>query len=403
MAANYLIPYSVIFLSALVLLVLVTKPKTYFKANRYLAVSISIFFLFFLYNFLVRLQVIFYVPHLYRAITPLYLLIGPFTFFYVRSVLADKTQLTSRDWWHFLPFVLMVIEMLPFYLETAAEKTARMRLVFTSTYGDTQAEGFFNTQQHNIIQALSLIGYGVAIWLRVRKFKKRHPAVVTGPFKRWFQWIRLYYWFMIVPFSLAFMLITISFFVPIGQLYTINYFVLCIFFALVLAALFFYPSVLYGLPKWEQKSPEPTSSAEPTRVTQHAAQPQPELKRTGVTDERMEKIAHEIDFYLTYQQPFLKQGFALADLASELDYSPHLVSAVINRHHEKRFNELINDYRVQYIVQHSKTNKNWQNLTLEAIAAEAGFSTRATFISAFKKSTGKTPSQFFAATYQEVE
>ena len=82
-------------------------------------------------------------------------------------------------------------------------------------------------------------------------------------------------------------------------------------------------------------------------------------------------------------------------MASDLGYPVHLISAVINKHFKMNFNEFINKLRVQYIIA-NKNNEDWKNLTLEAISCEAGFNSRSTFISAFKKETGKTPSQFFS-------
>lgn len=126
MISNYLIPYSVIILCALVLLILLRAPKTYYKANRFLVISILIFFSFFLYNFLLRLKLIFFVPHLYRALAPIYLMAAPFAFIYVRSVLRNNTQLNKKDYLHFLPFLIQCIEMIPFFMENAVQKKARM-------------------------------------------------------------------------------------------------------------------------------------------------------------------------------------------------------------------------------------------------------------------------------------
>ena len=50
-------------------------------------------------------------------------------------------------------------------------------------------------------------------------------------------------------------------------------------------------------------------------------------------------------------------------------------------------------YRVQYIKA-GMVNRQWENITLEAIAEQAGFNNRTTFLSAFKKFTGMTPSGF---------
>jgi YesN/AraC family two-component response regulator len=57
------------------------------------------------------------------------------------------------------------------------------------------------------------------------------------------------------------------------------------------------------------------------------------------------------------------------------------------------FNDVINSYRVNYISEGLK-NEQWETLTLEAVGEMAGFNNRITFLNAFKKFTGVTPSQY---------
>ena len=57
------------------------------------------------------------------------------------------------------------------------------------------------------------------------------------------------------------------------------------------------------------------------------------------------------------------------------------------------FNDVINSHRVKYISD-GLTNEQWNTLTLEAVAEIAGFNNRITFLNAFKKFTGFTPSQY---------
>lgn len=240
----------------------------------------------------------------------------------------------------------------------------------------------------------------------VEKFRKENPEISEGPFKKWFQWIRLYYLYMIVPMSLSMSLIVLSFIIPVGNVHTINYFASCIFFGVVLAALFFYPSVLYGLPVWDlgrnkdnqavnQLASEQSANQKSTSMESPSIAPKP-LGKMGLSESKIRTIAAEIKVFFETKKAFLKPGFSLNDLAAELGYSTHLISAVINAHHKIRFNDLINQYRIQYVIA-NRRRESWHNLTLEAIALEAGFSTTATFIAAFKKQTGKTPSQYFVA------
>ena len=47
--------------------------------------------------------------------TPLYLLLGPLFYFYIRGLLTDDHQLTKYDWIHFIPAVLFFINIQPYF------------------------------------------------------------------------------------------------------------------------------------------------------------------------------------------------------------------------------------------------------------------------------------------------
>jgi AraC-like DNA-binding protein len=103
--------------------------------------------------------------------------------------------------------------------------------------------------------------------------------------------------------------------------------------------------------------------------------------------------------FLAHQQ-FLRKNIKLKDLADEFGIQPYVLSAYINEVFHFRFNDLINWYRVQYIKD-GLTDQQWNLLTLEAIAKKAGFNNRTTFLSAFKKFTGMTPTAFLHAQKKE--
>ena len=66
-----------------------------------------------------------------------------------------------------------------------------------------------------------------------------------------------------------------------------------------------------------------------------------------------------------------------------------------------RFNDLINWCRIQYIKDGLDSAK-WNLLTLEGIGEEAGFNNRTTFLAAFKKFTGVTPTAFVHGVRDEM-
>jgi len=112
-----------------------------------------------------------------------------------------------------------------------------------------------------------------------------------------------------------------------------------------------------------------------------------------LSEDRIQKMDILIKEFLVDQQPFLKHGYSLKQLAEETRVPVHLLSAFINKHYKVNFNDFINEYRVNY-CKIKILNDEWKYKKLEAIADESGFSNRNTFTAAFKRVTGLNPSEF---------
>ena len=93
------------------------------------------------------------------------------------------------------------------------------------------------------------------------------------------------------------------------------------------------------------------------------------------------------------EKPYLNSDINLNKLAELLEMKPKTVSLKINQNCGKNFYDLINSYRVKEFQKLVKTS-NLEKLSLLGLAFEAGFNSKSTFNSAFKKNTELTPSQY---------
>jgi AraC-like DNA-binding protein len=91
------------------------------------------------------------------------------------------------------------------------------------------------------------------------------------------------------------------------------------------------------------------------------------------------------------EKPFCKQGFTIQDLSNLAGIPIHQISPLINGHFKMNFSSWINSHRIEYFLEHAMEN---QHMTLEARAREAGFTSRSSFIGAFKKEKGVTPREY---------
>ena len=71
------------------------------------------------------------------------------------------------------------------------------------------------------------------------------------------------------------------------------------------------------------------------------------------------------------------------------------MSKYINEILNTSFNQLINEYRILDFIERVKVDKEGRKtFTLDHLASLSGFSSKSTFIRAFKKQTGLAPSVF---------
>ena len=90
---------------------------------------------------------------------------------------------------------------------------------------------------------------------------------------------------------------------------------------------------------------------------------------------------------------FLNPNLNVAILSEHTGITPRIISAVLNQHLQKSFNEFVNGYRVSEFKERI-LNPDMNNLTIAGIAFECGFNSQATFQRTFKELTGQSPSEF---------
>jgi AraC-like DNA-binding protein len=90
---------------------------------------------------------------------------------------------------------------------------------------------------------------------------------------------------------------------------------------------------------------------------------------------------------------FLDNELGLPELAKEMAISSHDLSYLLNEGFGVNFFQFINTYRVNEAKQLMLSGKN-NHLNILGIAYNAGFNSKTTFNTAFKKETGLSPSQY---------
>lgn len=112
-----------------------------------------------------------------------------------------------------------------------------------------------------------------------------------------------------------------------------------------------------------------------------------------VSKELLEKILLLLHRAMTEDKLYRDPDLTLSRLATHLNISSKQLSAAINQHTGKSFNEYVNYFRVEEFKTKLLQSEN-KKYTITALAFECGFNSQPTFQRAFKSIAGTTPSEF---------
>jgi len=93
------------------------------------------------------------------------------------------------------------------------------------------------------------------------------------------------------------------------------------------------------------------------------------------------------------EQLFLNPSIQLKDISILFDLNETYISKILNENENVNFNDFINSLRVKE-VKRLISLEEYKDYTITAIGLEAGFNSKSSFYSAFKKFTGTTPKEF---------
>jgi len=399
--------------------ILIFSNKTHRHANLLLAGCILSLSILMAANISRITGYVLYYPHLFRIASPIFYLVMPGAYLYVRAVICDETKFKKWDVINLLPAFLHFLELIPYYFKSAAEKAQQLRDLMANSEKFLQLnEGLMPPYFHNFLRSILGIVYLV---LMIRLLSKER-SVKQGEYNLGdsvaFSWLKTFTFFMgliIVPAVIVLLLPLPS---SVNRYHIIS-FGISLTFAVTVIYLYFRPEILYGIPRAQHahvhfddiNSNNGSDDREvvfdeidrntsldrklkqartPTRTSSHSA-----LKY-------LEPYKPILEDYLESASPFLKHGYSLQDLAKDTGIAPHHLSALLNKVYGKRFNDFINQYRLDYIRKNAG-KPEWKQLTLEGIAWQAGFQSRTTFFHAIKRSTGLSPSEFMKQVRNEAD
>lgn len=372
------------------------------------AVYLSLFFLgvslYMLYHYILvtskSVAIVSYALLLIPVFGSIIYLIGPLLYWYVRSVLSDRTVFKKSDLWHMLPMVVFFIAALPELFGSWSDKIEAATAIVNDAramefYKPTLLSSVFSYPFMFISRPALILGYTCwSIIIFTRYFIRRKELNILPGQEFMIKWLLVLLASMFI-LLVSHTLLTIDFTLAGSNLFV----TLSILKAIALTGLvvlllspFFFPEVLYGLPRVPD-NPEIHQQQFPTNIPVN----QQERIKTEFRFEKdyLAQIRDKAEICMKELRPFLQPDFNLAQLSVLTHVPVHHLAYYFREVKKQTFTEFRNEWRVEYaknLIREGKSN----DLTLEAIGLLSGFSSRNTFLHAFKKTEGVSPQAFLS-------
>lgn len=391
-------------------LVLFYFNKGKLTANRYLACFLFLSSLYVLENFY-----FFYGKSLNRiafftCVHAFFYLIGPFAFFYMRSILRDNSTLSKTDYLHFALFALSFIGYIPYFFSSWDYKLMVAQNLFSENW-DISPFHLNKIFYHEVDQALNVLHtyfYSISLWYLLRHYKKKINILVrhTPQYKLIRNWLYL--------FALILTIITINFTIAMANVWLYDdksiflnrashalFFASLVYIGMNMIILFF-PHIMYGLPldlKLEILKPiqvKNTVNETESFIEEHLKY----IEDSKESSERNSLKLFTVEYSKTIEavihsfeenKVFLNPDFKLVQISKESDIPSHHLTYFFNDIKKTTFTDWRNSLRIdeaKNLIGQGETD----NFTLLSISLRCGFSSQSTFIRAFKNVTGTTPS-----------
>ncbi len=322
-------------------------------------------------------------------LTPLFLTVGPILYFYVRGVLRDDYRLSKKDLLHFIPALLLCINIIPHLFSSFDSKLEYASRVMQNPAEILNNKNLFIPSVVNFLlrPIIGLIYMVVCIRLMFLKFKYERPDDKQS--KLIFKWLSFLIFNALLVYA-SFLIFTIFSFQTLD--YKIAevkgyYFLNVTLIGLVLfnVSLLFFPNILYGLPQLDFMVSNYVQDTDTESVKKG-------VRSFEISTEKLELLHHKIEHYCE-RKPYLNPDFSLSTMSADTDIPVHHLSYYFNEHLNINFNAWKNDHKINYVIYLIENGSN-EMLTLDALAKQAGFGSRTTFFNAFKQKMGLTPSEF---------
>jgi len=301
---------------------------------------------------------------------PIFLLMGPVLWFYVRGEITGELRVLRKDLWHFIPFLFNAIQIIPYTLKPWSYKLLVASNVKTINKFALQALHipWISIRAYFLVRIIIFFAYLIYCIRFVIK-NLNNPLMIKTPWKiKWLKWFLslnlLTYLFINLVTVVGIMLSKASYPGTIGIL-------LSSFFGMFLfLSTFLFPKILYG------------------NLIKNA----PIANNLNTPSES--EIADFAKILLKYidERQYVQVGFSKSKILADSGISDRLFTYYFNEHLQSSFIQWRNKYRLDDSMK-LISDGYLKNHTIESLAKKVGFQSRNSFATSFKAQFGSLPSE----------
>jgi AraC-like DNA-binding protein len=303
------------------------------------------------------------------------MLFGPLIYFYVQSTLDVNFKIAKKQHRHFYP---VLIDFVPSF--TAVIFLIGIITKFIKNNPGPWGEFIDDYQVYaDIPRWLSVSLYVYLSHKYLVAYKAKHPAGLNGQAVN-FKWLRQFI-FVFAIFQLVWLVYLIPYVIPEYRNWMVDTFDWYPIYIPLVFLIYWLGIKGYIVQAAVKKKNLPSSNTPSEETIQ---QTMAALKKAMETDKL-----------------FLNPELTVSILSQQIGIRQKTISAVLNQHLQKSFNEFINGYRVAAFKE-KIGQPGMEQLTIAGVAAECGFNSQATFQRIFKEMTGMPPSAYLKSGVKAV-
>jgi AraC-like DNA-binding protein len=285
--------------------------------------------------------------------------IAPLTYIYLRQ-LGKFKMLNWQYALHFLPPILSIVAMIPYWL-----KSHSLKLEYQE-FAQHSAQWFWPSNSATVIVMLvQFLLYSPFILIEYQRRIRLYDNQIPNH-RHWLHWLMgTYYGQWLILGTLAILQFEME------------------IMGLVLLGLFVF---LMGLTAVLLKQPFAIMGQKPKAITV-------ESWRAQLSQDGLSQLQDRLHQYMHVSRCYLDAGLTLKSLAEQMKTQPSKLTKVFSQHLNESFYDYINKLRVE-AAKEMLIDSGRKHLSVTDIMAQAGFNSNSVFYESFKRLTGKTPAQY---------